>query len=207
VNFTLRCSCGDTLQIAGTDAACTRRCHCGAEFQIPRLGELRRLEASGETTIAPRRVGEADSVPAPTPSDYLTVAQKLRILTLEKCLPYETHCMSCEVSTQNVLNCFIECELPYAPQTSLLWDHLVTGLMVLLSPRRGLFRLVGSSEDAPVAEGNEVVVPAPLRICPDCATTLHRQKHVVREMLLKMPLYRPLFRQYPDASINIPKTK
>ncbi len=207
MEFTLQCECGASLRVVGTDAACTRRCRYGSEFQIPRLTELRRLEDAGITTLSPQRVGDAPSQLAPpTKHDYLTVAQKLQLQSINRRLPFETRCLECELTTDHALICYIECELPEVKRSGRFWDYFATIGLAFIVPIDGLAHVLmhwPEEEDVEVVS-NEVVVRAPLRLCPECAARLRRNKQVVREMLQRMPLYQPLFRQYPDAGINIP---
>lgn len=210
MEFTLQCPCGEKLPVVATDAASNKICSCGQSFQIPRLSLLRRYESEGRTELPSATTDEAAAKlpppPPPTPASVLTVAQRLQLLASDGSLPDETRCLQCERNTQDVLNCYIECEMPQSPSQAGGWLHaMLLALLVIFSPLRALRHASAMNQQEVEVVGNEVVVRAPLRICADCATRLRRDKRRVREMLQQMQLYQPLFRQYPDAVINIPK--
>lgn len=123
----------------------------------------------------------------------------LRRLYNHKKLPLEERCLRCEAATENVLMCYIECESRrIITSNSSFWSVLCA---VLLSP---LALIIFSPKEETVVEGDDLSVRAPLRLCAACAVKLRKRTMEVREILLAMPIYQPLFQAYPGAWINIP---
>lgn len=75
-------------------------------------------------------------------------------------------------------------------------------VIAILSPLTALHHYL-IDRDEPEVIGEDVIVPAPLRLCPECAASLQSRPRLVRERLEQLPLYQPLFRDYPAPKINI----
>lgn len=169
------------------------------------------MQNEGITTLAADLAAElatqSSAGPAQPAISFLSVAQKLQLLAVDGHLPVETRCLQCELATSQVLQCYIECELPRVQSQVRFWDRMAAVALLFVSPLHGLFHVATATADEPAIVSDEVVVRAPLRLCPECAQRLQHDRRRVRELLQRMPLYQPLFREYPAATINIARQR
>ena len=185
MTFHYTCECGYALPIAASSAGAVVPCRCGRKVKIPKLSELKRL--------------------AGQPITFISIADQLRTMYLDKQLPPDTHCMFCQTKTAATLECWVECERAkvYAPG---IGPTVVKTLFLnAILPFFGWFYLplgVGVSRDAE-AYGNDLVVRTPLTICENCLHRTSRTEASVRTFLRSVPLYRELLDAYPGARVGV----
>ncbi|WP_425617901.1 hypothetical protein NA78x_001591 [Anatilimnocola sp. NA78] len=207
MNFRIDCPCGGLLEVSAIDAGLTRRCACGEGYLVPRIGELRKLEAAGETSLPPILAREMQRPyrPAPAVPIVYNEIEKLRLLDLRGKLPLEKRCLECNTETTHVVNSCIDCEPPPPKAAADFFANVIIGgLVALVAPLVALRYVVNSTEEKEGEPGTSKVIHAPLRLCADCASRLVQDPKVVRDLLSKRPLYEPLFRNYPDAEVKLP---
>jgi hypothetical protein len=197
MQFSVTCSCGRQLPVTAAEAGTAKLCECGRNHAIPRLSELRRsavppAKPDWEADLAAL---EKSGLPAEVLARY-GAASALSHLFHRGIVPLGMHCLRCAIRTSHFENCWIECQAPSAERQS-WWTTLASLLSIHV--------LMDLAMDAkpPKVHGEELVVPTSLRLCPECATALRRNKPALRELVLAMSLYRPLFRDYPEAQVGI----
>ncbi len=128
------------------------------------------------------------------------IADKLRLLRLERKLPLEDRCVNCQAPTPDVVNCFVECERPWVRGAG-FWN---TAFGIIFAPIF-LWPILWNALRGKQALGEEVVVETPIRLCDRCSGALSSRplRHVLLTLLGKSPLYRDLMDEYPDASIGL----
>src|SRR5438046_1784161 len=128
------------------------------------------------------------------------IADKLRLLRLEGKLPVEERCINCYVQTPDIVNCFVECERPWVRGAG-FWN---TAFGIILTPIF-LWPVLWNALRGKQALGEEIVVETPIRLCSRCSRELlsRHQRHVLRTLLRKSPLYGDLIDEYPDANIGL----
>jgi hypothetical protein len=177
MDFTFDCQCGRTLRITAVDAGQSKVCRCGVSNTIPSLSELR------------RRAGQA--------SYDINITDKIIARYAQGSLPSEATCAQCGRETTGILNCSVECERPYSHGRG-FWSTVLLGL---LSPW-WMLGVINRDYKHNEVHGREVIVPTPLRMCPECAAHVHRQTDVTRNLLQRIPLYAQLFQEYPKAGVH-----
>jgi len=205
--FRIDCPCGQCVEVTAIDAGSTRRCGCGEAYSVPRIGELRTLEASGQTSLQPVRVGPVSwqSKPVPEPAVTYSEFEKIRLLDLRGKLPLEKQCLECGADTKDQLDCCIDCEpLPAKSTADRFANFLFGGWIALYFPILGLSHILNSTEEETGEPGMSRFIRTPLRLCDDCAGQLRHRPQSICDLLRKVPLYEPLFRDYPQAEIKIP---
>jgi hypothetical protein len=115
-------------------------------------------------------------------------------------LPADDKCVSCGITTDNVLRFVIECERPNRKSPG-FWDTLFLRMFSPVGVLLGEFSRVELDTEL---VGREKVVKAPLRLCLPCANaiTLNRRDEMLN-LLEQVPLYRRLLNKYPYAHIAI----
>lgn len=179
MKFQYRCECGHTLQFAASSAGTAVPCLCGRQVKIPKLSELKRL--SGE-----------DDQPV------LGIADRLRLMNLDKQLPPDTNCIRCQVKTADRLECWVECERAWGREGK-------SWAMALFSLHWPILSLVARAlERGEISEvdGRDVLVRTPLALCENCQHGESRSESNVRRLLLEVDLYRQLLETYPGARVG-----
>ncbi len=172
------CSCGQTLTVTAADAGSRRQCNCGRVVSIPSLGRLTR--AAGERAPA------------------LSIAERVRMLVAQGELPAGNACGCCQVPTDGILSCSVECERPYR-NTRSFWESVllfVLGAWVLAV-------IAWRDWEQTEVHGQETLVKTPLRMCPQCQTQFRGTagSQELRQLLGTVPEYAELLKTYPQASI------
>ena len=185
MTFHYTCECGHQLTFAATSAGTLVPCRCGRQVKIPKLSDLKRL--------------------AGQPTEFISIADQLRTMYLDKQLPPDTHCMLCQTKTASTLECWVECERAKV-YASGIGPTVVTALFVnAILPFFGWIYLppgAGVSRDAE-AYGNDLVVRTPLSICENCLHRTSRTEASIRTFLRSVPLYRQLLDTYPGARVGV----
>ncbi|MCE9524823.1 MAG: hypothetical protein K8R36_02065 [Planctomycetales bacterium] len=177
--FHYTCECGCALPIAASSAGMVVPCRCGKQVKVPKLSELKRLSGQHVEPI----VGIAD---------------QLRTMYLDKQLPPDTHCVCCQTKTTETLDCWVECERTY-DRNGKGWAMAI--LFVWSLPLFLLARAFnrGSAHEV---DGRELIVRTPLPICEKCLDTTSRNSANIRQLLLRVELYRRLLEKYPHAHVG-----
>lgn len=178
MEFVLRCSCGRPVRVTAAQAGSELRCDCGNVTLVPMLSELRR--GAGQ------------------PAYGVDIAETLRNMHADGLLPLETRCVQCQMQTEGILKCSVECERTFSRGGG-FWVTVIVGLVLSCGDIRDDYR---NRE----VHGRELVVQTPLRLCDNCRHALGKKprKRRVVELLRMVPMYDQLLREYPNADIMVP---
>jgi hypothetical protein len=180
MSFNIDCPCGRTIEVTAAHAGSDIRCVCGNVQAVPALSELR--QRAGKSRYA------------------VDIAESIRYMVADGQLPADDKCVTCGITTDNVLRFVIVCErqMPKGPG---FWN---TFFLWLLSPLSAAVGEYSRTEDDDELMGREKIVKAPVRICPPCANAITlKRRGEMTDLLDRVPLYARLLRKYPDAQIAI----
>jgi hypothetical protein len=110
-------------------------------------------------------------------------------------LPEETACVLCGVETPEVVHYWVACEraVPFRRR----WVELnPASALTLWFGHLAVTRVTQSGE-----HGRDARFDLPLRVCPGCKERV-RGADVIKEALSRVPLYRRLLEEYPEASVS-----
>jgi hypothetical protein len=175
--YPVPCACGATLEVAGSAAGTTVPCRCGRSVEVP---SLVRLKAS---------VGQA-SVSADFEIEQLLVAGAL---------PVESNCVLCHRPTSNQAKYLVTCEVATVDAGEMPWWQKILVVMAFGVIGFGVYG--GWQVRRPSVRGRDVILPLPIRVCPDCVETLTTTK-AVRAAMQETDVYARLFEKYPRAAIS-----
>jgi hypothetical protein len=176
--YTVRCLCGNQLEVtagqAGTQVACT----CGKTVTVPRLSELR------------SQAGESAGGASPELAILYTYANDNQPVGADRCL-------NCDTPTTNRLACSIEYERPWlkGERSFISWlvAFLIFGIYAII------YSLIRRGE---TVFGEQKVFRLAVTICPSCEKGI-RTRRDLRNILCNEPQFDRLFEKYPEAKLSI----
>ena len=131
-------------------------------------------------------------------------------------LPADNHCAGCGFEASGVLVCHVECESLHAtsaPAVPAIVLYFLSFIIYSFTLFFAFFTLILSpfwvwrrylrEDDAVKIHGHEVVVNAPLAMCPACAKEARKSERRLRDLLRRVPVYHQLFELYPKARIHV----
>jgi hypothetical protein len=180
MNFQIPCECGVNLTVGEGAAGARLRCDCGRTVIVPALDKLRRDAGFPEPRIAPEMAVEA--------------------LLLAGRLPEEDHCVLCGAATAESVSCLTECERAFVDDGRPSWWQYMLGYVTF-----GWIGalVVGETRRAEQEWGKDRIFDLPLRICAGCRGEL-TDSAAARAALRRVPLYRALLNNFPDAKVSPP---
>ena len=180
--YPLNCDCGKRHEVSASQAGSDLKCDCGRTIDVPSLRDLR--IAAGED---PR-------------SAELAIMSMLN----RGELPQEKECLKCGLPTGEVMNVSVECEKVESPEDTGFFSLVIRlFFIVFVAP---IFAIIVTIYENRRFEGDEtswgrnVSFRLPLRMCSDCSRSPGISG--IRELMMKIDLYRRLFEKYPSASIS-----
>jgi len=178
VDFSLECSCGQTLVVKATQAGTTMLCPCGAQVKVPSLSKLR--ERAGQPAY---ETGTIDVI--------------LGMLKRGE-LPAGDRCAVSGDATEDVVELQVEAERIYRAGDNL---KLAVILSVLVSP---FFLLMAFFQKTRPDFGRETIVPTPLRVAGAYhAKVRNAGQRALKRWLRTVPIYAKLLDEYPRAWVRI----
>jgi hypothetical protein len=177
MQFQVPCECGVTLTVGEGAAGARLRCDCGRTVVVPALDKLRREAGFPEQRIAPEMAVEA-----------LLLAGKL---------PEEDHCVLCGAATSESVTCHTECEFAFVDDGRPSWWHY---LLAFLTFGWIGAAVVGATRRTEYEWGKDRIYDLPLRICASCRGKV-TDAAAARDALCRVPLYRALLNNFPDANV------
>jgi hypothetical protein len=179
MDFSVTCSCGNSISVSAANAGGDVRCACGKLITVPSLSDLR--EGIGHTKYD------------------LGIVGRVRKAIADKELPSGRVCLKCGIETTSTLCFSVECERPWRSDGG-FWKYF---FVYLLAPI-WIFAYVRREQDSAEVFGRETVVDVPLLICPVCQPTLRKSwRKSLIALLQKVPLYKQLLHEYPQSTVSI----
>jgi hypothetical protein len=128
------------------------------------------------------------------------IVDQIRHKVTEGALPSETTCVNCGADTDAVLHCKVECERPWNFGGG-FWQHF---FLYVLAPI-WIWGQLRRDYNNPEVYGQETIVKAPLRVCPDCQSSIRKsqKQRMLRTFLRRVPEYEELLQEYPRARVFI----
>jgi hypothetical protein len=186
MDFHLDCECGNRVAVTEGSAGATVDCACGRTIKVPSLSQLRKLHGLA-------------------PVYLLNPVREIESLREAGELPPGNECVGCGVPASDIVSLFAECERAWAnrPQGIGGW------ITFLFQP--WLFRWLRGGRVNPTWEGGSfgqnLTLPVPLRVCPDCRPKVEKAARAwdqtgIKEFLRDVEVYERLLDRYPDARIT-----
>ena len=157
---------------------------CGQLVAVPALSSLRQLAGQQKFEIH--------------------IVDRIRQMASEGRLPEGQSCLQCGAETRNVSDLILECQRPWMRSDGYWKTMFLMLVAVVLGPIWIVMHIVEGYRN-PELIGSELVLHAPLRLCPECSSKVGKRQGKLRRVLRKVPAYNELLREYPTARIHVPR--
>ena len=176
MGYWVKCSCGNRMEVAGTQAGLEISCPCGRMVRVPPWSVLRR--EAGESAYEP---GPEMVIRHVYGSGDPEISGRA--------------CALCASGPVHQVLCRIECEKPVrrGEHSWLFW--LFFGL---LAPAYAIFYSFVKGEPEVVSEGTVLEVLLPL-----CSSCLKQKPGAAKEALRRHPDFARLFDKFPAAKVSL----
>src|SRR5262245_55808052 len=176
--YSIRCQCGNQLEVTAGQAGSQVACPCGKTIDVPRLSELR------------SQAGESAGGASPELVILYTYANDNRPVGGDECV-------NCGTATTNRLACSIEYERPWLKGERSLISWLVAVLIF------GIYAIIYSMiRRGETVVGDQKIFRLVVTICPTCEKGGLTPRDL-RNILCNEPQFQRLFEKYPSAKIFI----